>query len=200
MRRVVLGAMIFAVLAADARAWLLYTDRDDPARWIVEIEQTYGDVVALTSLPPPLNTLVRQAGAPPVPVFRWRYGREAAGEAVLVIDEHGRGKIDFTFELRQPLDGQRLGAAVVLVAGDGTPLHTFYARTGMMEDAVAAGAQHRVGLALERTPSWWRGVSSLAFFSMRYYPQQELDDAEVQEAMRRAVGNFTKGRGSEQMQ
>jgi hypothetical protein len=202
MRRAMLWATIMAAAltaGGSARAWLIYTDRDDPSQWVVEIDRPYGEVVALGSLPPPFNTLVQPPGEPQPPIFRWRYGREARGMAIFAADKGGRARIGFEFILREPIEGQRLGAAAVLISGDGTPLHTFYARADTVGGTFAGGARHRhVSLALERPPDWWRGVGSIAFFAMRYYPQQELDDADVWEAMRRAVRNFTKGKGTEQ--
>ena len=49
------------------------------------------------------------------------------------------------------MDGQRLGAAAVLVARDGTPLHTFYARADTLGGVFDDGTKfHSVKLALER--------------------------------------------------
>lgn len=202
MRRAMLWAMsMAAALAAGgpASAWLIYPDRDEPLRWVVEIERPYGDVVALGSLPPPFNTLVRSSGGQAPPIFRWLYGRDAEGLAILSVDEDGQGRIGFEFILREPIEGQRLGAAAVLIDGSGTPLHSFYARADTVDGTFPAGARHRhVSLDLRRAPDWWRSVQAIAFFSMRYHPQQELDDEEVWQAMRRAVWKLTKGQGTEQ--
>jgi hypothetical protein len=202
MWRAVLRATILAaVLTAGGptRAWLVYTDRDDPLQWVVEIEQSYGDIVALHSLPPPLNRVMRSSDELPPPVFRWRYDRDAEGLAILAVNQDGQGRIGFEFIVREPIEGQRLGAAAVLIDGNGMPLHTFYARADTVGGTFAAGARHRhISLVLHRAPDWWRSVEAIAFFSMRYHPQQELDDEEVWEAMRRVVGNFTKGQGTEQ--
>ena len=131
MRSSLLHAMALAAavtFSGPAGAWLIYPDRDDPDRLIVEIERPYGDRVPFGSLPPPFNRLVRgRAGAQSL-VFRWPYEREAIGSAFLDVDQSGVGHIAFEFVARKLVDGQRLGAAAVLVAKDGTPLHTFYAR------------------------------------------------------------------------
>ncbi|MFI0845336.1 hypothetical protein [Mesorhizobium sp. IMUNJ 23232] len=182
-----------------AVAWLLYPDRDDPQRWIVEIEKPYGDVVSLRFLPVALNAPSPSASGQPPLLFRWRYGREAEGSAFLLPDKEGHGGLEFEFLAREPIDGQRLGAAAVLVAIDGAPLHVLFALTDPMNGSFENGAQRQnIRLSLDRPPEWWRNVEAIAFFTMRYYPQQELDDEEAWAAMRRAVGNFTQGRGTEQ--
>ena len=202
MRRIHLQAIaVAAVLAASAPAyaWLIYTDRDDPSQWVVEIEQPFGDVVSLRSLPHPFNKVVQPAPLTEPLLYRWRYGREAEGMAYLDVDGSGRGRMEFEFIVREPINGQRLGAAAVLVAKDGTPLHTFYARADTVGDAFAGGARHHhVSMMLERAPEWWGKVDAIAFFNMRYYRQKALSDDEVWAAMRRAVANFSKGQGTEQ--
>jgi hypothetical protein len=200
MRRATLLAIILAAAMSagtPAGAWFLYPDREHPEKWIVEIEKPYGDVVPLRSLP--LNPLALSAAGQKPLSFRWRYGREAEGRALLILDDNGRGSIEFEFLVREPIDGQRLGAAAVLVAGDRTPLHTFLALTDAVDVGFEdAAKRQRIRLSLDRSPDWWQNVGSIAFLTMRYYPQQELNDAEVWAAMRRAVQNFTQGRGSEQ--
>jgi hypothetical protein len=201
MRRAMLFApALAAVLAAEpARAWLIYTDRDDPAQWVVEIEQPYGDVVKLGQLPRPAGALVRTDAATQPVFYRWRYAREAEGLAFIVVDREGHGHVGFEFILREPIEGQRLGAAAVLVGKDGKAMHTIYVLADTVAGTFAGGARHRhVSFALERAPAWWAGVDAIAFFNMRYYPQQKLGDAEAREAMRRAVSNFRKGQGTEQ--
>lgn len=203
MRRALMsGLMLAAALMAPGRAaaWMIYTDRDDPAQWVVEIERAYGDVVKLSQLPQPHRSLIGPARATQPILYRWRYAREAEGLAFLAVDERGQGRIGFEFIIRRPpLDGQRLGAAAVLVGKDGRALHTFYARADTIGGAFAGGARHRhISLSAERAPDWWRQVEAIAFFTMRYYPQQELGDAEAWEAMRRAVGPVRRGQGTEQ--
>jgi hypothetical protein len=200
-RATLVATMLAAALPAGgpAGAWLLYPDRDDPSRWIVEIEQPYGDVVALGSLPKPFSTIVQPDGEAEPLLYRWRYGRQAVGSAVLTVNREGRGTIEFAFFARDLIDGQRLGAAAVLVAEDGTPLHTFYARADSSEGRFADGtAYHRVHLTLDRARHWWQAVDAIAFFNMTYHPLQKLDDEQVWAAMRHAVRRFTKGQGTEQ--
>jgi hypothetical protein len=202
MRRAMLFALVLAaalVAAGGADAWLIYTDRDDPSQWVVEIEKPYGDVVKLSQLPQPAGALV-QPGESSQPIFyRWRYQREAEGLAFIAVDGRGRGRAGFEFILRQPIEGQRLGAAAVLVGKDGKAMHTIYVLADTVGGTFAGGARHRhISLSIDRAPAWWAQVDAIAFFNMRYYPQQKLGDAEAREAMRRAVSNFRKGQGTEQ--
>ena len=191
-------ASIAATMAGQpAGAWLIYPDRDDPSRMIVEIEKPYGDLVPFASLPGRFDTAVQTVQGPETLSYRWRYREAADGMAFLRVDEDGTGTIEFEFRARELVDGQRLGAAAVLVAGDGTPLHTFYARTGTGSFGNEAKT-HRVELSIDRPPDWWRRVTGIAFFYMIYHPLQKLDDDGVWQAMRRAVGHFTKGQGTEQ--
>ena len=140
----------------------------------------------------------RRGCAQPV-LYRWRYDREAEGLAFIVVDSRGHGRVGFEFILREPIEGQRLGAAAVLVGKDGRALHTFYARADTIGGTFAGGARHRhISLSAARAPAWWGEVEAVAFFNMRYYPQQKLGDAEVWQAMRRAVGHVWKGQGTEQ--
>lgn len=200
MWRNMIRIMAFAATGAasdPAGAWLIYPDRDDPARLIVEIERPYGDLVPFASLPGRFDTAVQTARGPEVLSYRWRYGKAADGLAFVQVDEDGRGTITFEFRGSELIDGQRLGAAAVLVAEDGTPLHTFYARTEV--GSFAGGAQsHSVRLAIDRPPDWWRRLTGIAFFYMSYHPLQKLDDEGIWQAMRRAVGRFTDGQGTEQ--
>lgn len=202
MRRKPFRALMLAAamtVCRPAAAWLIYPDRDAPARTVVEIERPYGDLVAFATLPHPFDRIVRPAGGPKPLLFRWRYSREAVGSAVLEVGAEGRGKIEFEFLARELIDGQRLGAAAVLVARNGTPLHTFYARADTMGGVFDDGTRvFRVSLTVERPPGWWADIGAIDFFYMTYHPMQKLDDAGVWAAMRRAVGNFTKGQGTEQ--
>ena len=202
MRCSLLQAMVLAAAitaSGPAGAWLVYPDRDDPARVIVEIEQPYGDVVPFADLPPPFNRVAHGGEGPASLLFRWAYKREAIGSAFLDVGEDGQGHIEFEFVARKLIDGQRLGAAAVLVASDGTPLHTFYARADTLGGLFDDGTKfHRVRLDLERKPEWWGKVDAIVFFNMSYHPIQKLDDAGVWAAMQRAVWHFTKGQGTEQ--
>ena len=112
MRSSLLHAMALAAavtVSGPAGAWLIYPDRDDPDRMIVEIERPYGDRVPFGSLPPPFNRLVRGQAGPQSLLFRWPYEREAIGSAFLDVDQSGRGHIAFEFVARKLVDGQRLG-------------------------------------------------------------------------------------------
>lgn len=202
MRRIHARAFVLAAMLAagtPANAWLIYTDRDDPSQWVVEIEKPYGDLVALRSLPRPFDRLVRAKETPEPLLYRWTYEREAIGSAILAVDEAGQARIEFEFVARDLIEGQRLGAAVVLVGNEGRPLHTFYARADSSGGVFADGTRsHRVRLAVDRAPGWWRQVDAIAFFYMSYHPLQKLDDDQVWTAMRRAVRNFVKAQGTEQ--
>ncbi|MDQ6436427.1 hypothetical protein RB623_20445 [Mesorhizobium sp. LHD-90] len=179
-----------------ADAWLLYPDREDPQRWIVEVEKPYGDVVPLRLLPLAIDRAAGRPGRQPPLTFRWRYDREAEGSAFFILDESGRGSLQFEFLAREPIDGQRLGAAAVLMKADGAPLQTVFALSDAMD--VASGAQRQRIPLIGRWADGSQEVDAIAFFSMRYYPQQELGEEEVWAAMRRAVGNFAHWRGTAQ--
>jgi hypothetical protein len=202
MRVSLLHAIALAAALAASRpaaAWLIYPDRDDPARVIVEIERPYGDRVPFADLPSPFNTVVHGGEGPASLLFRWPYEREAIGSAFLDVDETGQGHIEFEFFARKLVDGQRLGAAAVLVAKDGTALHTFYARADTLGGVFDDGTKfHRVRLAVQRPPEWWRKVDGIVFFNMTYHPIQKLDDEGVWAAMQRAVWHVTNGQGTEQ--
>lgn len=200
MRRTMIRTMTLAAAVTagqPAAAWLIYPDRDRPRLTIVEIEKPYGDLVPFASLPRPYNTAAQMAQGPQSFVYHWRYAREAVGFAFLSVDEDGRGEMQFRFEARRPVEGARYGAAAVFVSEDGRPLHTFYARADAAPD-LAGENGHRVDLVIERPPEWWRDVSAIRFFYMTYNPIQKLDDEGVWQAMRRAVGHFTRGQGTEQ--
>jgi hypothetical protein len=201
MRSNLLCAFTFgaAIMAGPAWAWLLYPDQNDPRHMIVEVERPTGDLVALAGLPPPFDTVMGNAGGPEQLTFRWRYGREAVGAGQLLVDDEGRGELRFDFAARPELDDRRFGAAAVLVGKHGLPLHTFYARADFSGGAFPGRtSRHSVTLAIDRPLDWWRGVEAIAFFSMTYYPLQKLDDEGVWRAMRRVVGRFSKGQGTEQ--
>ncbi|BCH23808.1 hypothetical protein [Mesorhizobium sp. L-8-3] len=202
MRSALFCALMFAadmLAAGPAAAWLLYPDRDNPRHMVVEIEKATGDLVAFRSLPPPYNNVVQSVQGPERFTFRWRYGKDGEGSAFMRVDEDGQGTIQFDFTAREKLGDRRFGAAAVLVADDGTPLHTFYARADLADGSFGRGElHHRVSLDVERAPAWWRKVGAISFFSMTYYPLQKLDDEGVWRAMRQAVGNFSKGQGTEQ--
>lgn len=194
-----LAAVAIFVATEPGAAWLLYPDRDNPRHMIVEIEKATGDLVPMRSLPPPFNTIVQSVQGPDAFTFRWRYGKEAEGSAFLRVDEDGQGTIQFDFSARDELDERSFGAAAVLVSDDGMPLHTFYARADLKDGAFGRdGFHHHVSLDVERPPLWWRKVAAINFFSMTYYPLQKLDDEGIWRAMRQAVGNFSKGHGTEQ--
>lgn len=202
MRRlaVLVGSTLAACWPVPAFAWLVYPDRDRPERIIVEIERSYGDVLALASLPAPFDTAFQSAQGPDRFSFRWRYDRDAQGLAFLRVDETGNGAMEFRFADRRFSPGGRLGAAVVLVGNDGQPLHTFYARSEVnpRPGPRGSGIYSAVRLDLSRPPGWWRGVDRMAFFYMSYDPSQKLTEEGVWRAMRRAVERFTRGYGSAQ--
>ena len=202
MRRCLLQAMVLAAAltaSGPAGAWLVYPDRDNPDRMVVEIERPYGDIVHFSNLPAPFNKVIHSGEGPASLLFRWPYDRQAVGSAFLDVDEDGQGHIEFEFFARQLVDGQRLGAAAVLVDSSGTALHTFYARADTLGGVFDDGTKfHRVRLAVERPLEWWRKVDAIVFFNMSYHPVQKLDDEGVWAAMRRAVAHFTRGQGTEQ--
>ena len=109
----------------------------------MEIEEAYGDLVPFAALPAPFNTAVQTAQGPETLSYRWRYEDEADGLAFLRVDEDGRGIFNFEFQARELIEGRRLGAAAVLVAADGSPLHTFYARTETGSFATTADPPRR---------------------------------------------------------
>lgn len=202
MRRVILGLALAASFAGgigSARAWFAYPPDDRPDRLIVEIDGQVVDVVPLHSLPEPFDAVLSDPQAAERLSYRWRYGAAAQGLAMLVVDAGGRGKIRFEFAAREPVDGMRYGAAMVLLGADERPLHTFYGRADWMrKESGAPFARRGVRLELERPPHWWRGVEAIAFFRMTYHPSQKLDGEETWQAMRRAVRHLTKGQGTEQ--
>lgn len=195
-RRLAWTALAAALAAEPAGAWLVYPDRDDPGRLIVEIEEPTGETIPFAALPAPFDTAVQTLQGPDALSYRWRYEREAEGMASLRVDEEGTATMSFAFTSLDMIEGRRLGAAAVLVSEGGAPLHTFYATTGA--DAFADGKVRRVVLVAQRPPGWWRGVAALSILYMTYHPIRKLDEDEVRQAMRRAVERFTGGRGTEQ--
>ncbi|WP_274628084.1 hypothetical protein [Arvimicrobium flavum] len=202
MRRFALHTLLAAVTVfagGPAAAWRIYPPDDRPDELIVELDWAVAETVPLKSLPGPFDRALRDAAVAQKLSYRWRYDKDAEGRAALVVDAAGRAAIRFDFAAREPLDGLRYGAAVVLMGSDSQPLHTFYARADTMApEAHSRYLQRSVTLDLARAPAWWRDVSAIAFFRMSYHPSQKLDDREVWDAMRRAVWHLTKGRGSEQ--
>ena len=196
----ILAALVPALLqAGHARAYMLYPDSDDPGNLIVVIERATGDLVRFASLPPPYNVARQTAQAPERFSFRWRYARGQQGLAWLNVDAAGRGVLTVEFSSAEMIDGDSFGAAAVLVGKDEEPLHTFYARADVRGTTFDGGTDRkRIRLALERPPGWWDGVGAISFHYMKYAEHQELDDAEMWEAMRSVVGMFTKGEGTEQ--
>jgi hypothetical protein len=162
-----------------------------------EIERPYGERIDFDWLPDPHRSA--GGGAAGGPRFRWAYGRLAEGRVSISIDEEGRGVVAFDFIAHTELAGERFGAAMAFVGADDTALHTIYALADSRGNGFRRpGERMRIPVAIERPPGWWEKVAGLVFFSMTYHPQQELDDAGIKKAMRRAVHRITKGRGSEE--
>lgn len=201
MRRNLFCALMLPafVVSGPAWAWLLYPDRTDPHRMVVEVEQAAGDLVTLAALPPPFNTVLGNSRGPGKLIFRWHYGREAEGAGELLVGGDGRAEMRFDFAAHPELDDRCFGAAATLIGKQGLPLHTFYARADLSRGTFADSTlRHSVTLAVARPLDWWRGVEAIAFFHMTYYPLQKLDDEGVWGAMRRAVGRLSNGEGTEQ--
>jgi len=201
MRRGLLRVLIVAAaggVSSQAGAWLLYPDDEKPERIIVEIERAFGEVVPLKALPPPFNSALQTAQGPDTLSFRWRYNPRAQGMAFLRVNAAGDGVLTFRFAVHPVLEGERFGAAAVMVGQDGRALHSFYARADVGEDTGRATARRGAVMALSRPPDWWRRVDGIHFFFMHYHPVQKLDDAGSWRAMQTAVRRITKGEGSEQ--
>jgi hypothetical protein len=203
MRRSAFIILVAAALLAGGgghvQAWFAYPPDDRPDRLIVEIDGQVADVVPLSSLPEPFDAALGDRRVAERLSYRWRYGETAQGRAMLIVDEAGRGDLRFEFAAREPVEGVRYGAAMVLLGPDEKPLHTFYARADpMRKDSGAPFARHRARFELVRPPDWWRGVEAIAFFRMTYHPSQKVDGLETWRAMRRAVWRLTKGEGTEQ--
>lgn len=203
MRRFAFAAAALAagmLSGGPAAAWLAYPPDDHPDELIVEIDRQVVDVVPLRSLPKPFDAALRHSATAAKLSYRWRYSRTAEGMATLVVDDGGQASLRFGSAARPPLDGVRYGAAVVLLAEDGTPLHTFYAlaAAATLTGTDAAVVRRRLELRLARPPAWWRSVAAIAVLKMSYHPLQKLDEQETWRAMRRAAWHFTGGRGTEQ--
>jgi hypothetical protein len=199
-----LPTALIATLAAvaPASAYTIFPDRDDPEKLIVLIERAYGDLVPFGSLPRPFNTAVQMMQGPDRLSFRWRYGRsEEQALSWLHVDEAGRARIHFEFIGGETAGQDTLGAAAVLVDGEGRALHGFYAKSDFSGSAPVNGEKRRrVSLSVERSADWWRRVDAIAYFHMRYPKQRNLSEGEQWRAMRRAVWRFTGGAGTEQRQ
>jgi hypothetical protein len=196
------AALIPAFLpVANSHGYMLYPDRDDPQNLIVLIERATGDLVKFASLPPPFNVVVQSVQGPDRFSFRWRYAKGQHGLAFLNVDERGRGALTVEFANTEMVDGDSFGAAAVLIGKNGRPLHTFYAKADVRGTSFEGGTdKQRVRLVIERPPKWWKEVGAISFHYMKYARYQELDDAEMWQAMRSVVEIFTKGEGSEQRQ
>jgi hypothetical protein len=196
--------VLIATLAvvAPASAYTVVPDRDDPDRLIVVIEKPYGDLVSFGTLPPPFNKVVQTLQGPDRLSFRWRYGRSSEeGLSYLHVDEDGKATIHFEFRGGETAGEDTLGAAAVLVDGEGRALHSFYAKAKFPSKAAADGEKlRRMSLSVERPADWWREVDGIAYFYMRYPKQRNLGEGGEWRAMRRAVWRFTGGVGTEQRQ
>lgn len=185
--------------APPVHAYMLVPDRDDPRNLIVAIEKPTGDRVKFATLPPPFNTAFQSAQGPDRFSYRWKYAAGQRGLAYLNVDERGRGALTFEFSNTNMVDGESFGAAAVLIGRSERPLQTFYARADVRGTSFEGGTDRlRVQLEIERPPEWWREVDAISFHYMKYARHQELDDAEMWQAMRSVVEIFTKGEGSEQ--
>jgi hypothetical protein len=203
MRLLPITALAATLAAAEpAPAYTVFPDRDDPDNLIVLIEKAYGDLVPFAALPPPFDMVVRTPRAQDRLSFRWRYGTsEEEGLSRLHVDEDGKATIHFEFRGGETAGEDTLGAAAVLVDGEGKALHSFYARADFLDEAAADGEKlRRVSLPVERPADWWRGVDGITYFYMRYPKQRNLGEGGEQRAMRRAVWRFTNGAGTEQRQ
>lgn len=199
--RPLLSIAILAVWLADAgpaSAYTLVPGEDQPGRIFVLIERDYGDVVPLSALPPPYNSIVQTRQGPEALSFHWRYFRsDEDGLFYIRVDEDGTGIATFGFNDPEPAAGDRLGAAVVLVGRDGNPMHSMLVRADVERDSEGSpGHSHEAEIVLDREPDWWLKVDALAFLNMKYYEQQAPSDEGVWDAMERAVERFTKGAGT----
>ncbi|MEI5682504.1 hypothetical protein AAAK29_29900 [Mesorhizobium sp. CCNWLW179-1] len=119
---------------------------------------------------------------------RRRYGRSREeGLSYLHVDEDGKATIHFEFRGGETVGQDLLGAAAVLVDGEGRALHSFYARGDFGREASTESGGRR-------------GVEGIAYFHMRYHKQRNLDEGEHWRAMQRAVWRFTGAAGTEQRQ
>ena len=200
MRPILMAAIAAAALlaAAPAEAYTIVPADDDSGRIFVLLERDYGDVVPLSALPPPFNQIVQTAQGPDALSFRWRYFRsDEDGLFYIRVDEDGAGTATFGFNDPEPVAGDRLGFATVLVGRDGRAMHAVLVRANIGQDADGAmQTGYRAEIAIDREPEWWREVDAMAFLMMKYYEQQAPGDEGVWEAMERAVNRFTEGRGT----
>ena len=202
MRRILQAMVVVAVLAADspARAFLIVPGEEAAGSYIVVIEGDLGDHVPLKALPPPHNALPVQTAPEQRLWFWWTYFRSTEeGRASFSFDERGSARFVFEFAGPDLSDGDTLGAAAVLVDGEGRALHSLLARAKVEGSAFAGGgATHRISLDLDRDAAWWGRVAGYTFLNMKYYRIQELDEAGVRRAMLRALERVRKGEGAVQ--
>ncbi|MBO6718348.1 MAG: hypothetical protein JJ913_10370 [Rhizobiaceae bacterium] len=190
--------MVALACAAPARAYTIVPADDGTGRIYVIVERDYGDLVPLSALPPPFNAIVQTQQGPDALSFRWRYFRsDEDGIFYIRVDEDGAGTATFGFNDPEPVQGDRLGVAVVLVDRNGNAMHSMLVRANVEQGADGAlRRNHGAELALDREPHWWRDVDALAFLMMKYYEQQAPSDEGVWRAMERAVERFTEGLGT----
>jgi hypothetical protein len=184
-----------------ASAFTIIPADEDPDRIIVVIDRDYGDVVPLRALPPPYGRIVQSIQGPDGLSFRWRYYRSSEeGMYYMHVRPGGSGSAHFEFYGPELAEGDVLGAAAVLVDGEGAPMHTFLARADVTaQGAFSGGGQfHHVRMDLDRPHEWWERVEAIAFFTMKYYSQQRPADDGVWQAMENAVQRLTVGQGGKQ--
>lgn len=202
MRLIAALTVLTAALAAGepAAAYTIVPADEEPGRIVVVIERDYGDVVPLRALPSPYDGIVQDSQGPDGLSFRWRQFRSTEqGMAYIHVSPEGAGDMRFEFYGEPLADGDTLGAAAVLVGPDGEAMHTFMARADVEGENFAGGGNlHRVRMEIERPANWWARVEAIAFFYMKYYRVQAPDHEGVWQAMQRAVGRFTKGKGTVQ--
>lgn len=200
MRAILTAAIVAAGLltAEPVGAYTIVPADDDSGRIFVHLEHDYGDVVPLSALPPPFNQIVQTAQGPDALTFRWRYFRsDEDGLFYIRVDEDGAGTATFGFNDPEPVAGDRLGFAAVLVGRDGRAMHSMLVRANVAPDTGGAvQTRFEAEIAIDREPEWWRAVDAMAFMMMKYYEQQAPGDEGVWEAMERAVRRFTQGRGT----
>lgn len=201
MRRLpCLAVLFFALLVPQqAAAFMVVPDEEGDGRYVVVIETASGEHVPLDLLPPGYRQLGGPAWAGEGLTFRWRYFRSPEqGRAVLVFDEDDRAVMEFAFSGDELADGDTIAAAAALVDGDGRAIATIYAwaqvEGGRFANGDTVSTLHApIGIA----PDGWDDVAGFTFFTMKYYAIQNLDEAGVAVAMRRAVHRVTAGTGTE---
>jgi hypothetical protein len=198
MRSNMLGQLLAVAalfVATPAHAWLSYPDRDDPNLTVVEIEKETGETIALAALPAPF-------AESPKPgrqnlIFFWRYERLAEAKASFMLAGNG-ATATLVFKARNPSQDLKFGAVLILMDKQETAMHAFYARADLRDRVFASGElTHQLMFTVNKSPGWWSRVSSIAIYRMTYYPLQKLNDDEIWQAMRRAVGRAATG-GTEQ--